>query len=57
MQDIVNYRSLAINEEEDNPRNISVPESEGERTVIGPSLQDVDVTKPLRLREVNIGIE
>ena len=35
----------------------AIPESEGEHIVAGPPLQTVDVTKPLKLWEVNIGME
>ena len=38
-------------------RNINIPESEGGRTVAGPLLGMVDVTKPMKLKEFNIGIE
>ena len=55
MQDIVNYRSLASEEGEDDPRSISIPELEGECVVEGHPLREVDVTKPLKLSEVNIG--
>ena len=57
MQDIVNYRNLVREEGEDDLRSVSILESEGERVVAGPPLQEVEVTKPLKLREVNIGTE
>ena len=55
MRDIANCCNIMIAEEEDNPHNVSIPESEGDRAVVGPSLQMVYVNKPLKLREVNIG--
>ena len=55
MQDIVNCRNITIEEGDENLRNVSIPESEGERAVARPPLQTMDVTKPLKLREVNIG--
>ena len=54
MQDIVNCHSLEREEGEDDPQSVSIPESEGERVVEGPPLKEVDVTKPLKLCEVNI---
>ena len=57
MQDIFNCRNLSIEDNEDDPRNVHIPEYEVERAVSGPSLGMVDVTKPLKLKEVNIGIE
>ena len=57
MQDIVNCRNFLIEDNEDDPRNFNIPKSEGECVVAGPSLGMVDVTKPIKLKEVNIGIE
>ena len=57
MKDIVNCRSLAREEVEDDLRSVSIPKSEGERIVEGPPLKEVDVTKPLKMREVNIGMK
>ena len=50
-------RILSTVETCEGPRNITIPESEGECTVVGPLLEIVDVTKPLKLKEVNIGTE
>lgn len=55
MQDIVNCCSLASEEGEDNLRSVFILELEGERAVEGPPLREVDITKPLKLCEVNIG--
>ena len=55
MKDIVNYQNLSIEDNKDDPRNVSIPESEGERVVEGLALRTVDVTKTLKLKEVNIG--
>ena len=55
MQYIANCCNVTITEEEDNSCNVSILEFEGNRTIKGPSLHTVDVTKPLKLREVNIG--
>ena len=55
MQDIVNYRNLSMDECDEDLLNISISKSEGDYVVAGPPLQTVDVSKPLKLREVNIG--
>ena len=57
MQDIVNCHNLSMEECDKDPRNVSIPESEGKRAIYRPPLQTVDVTKPLKLREFNIGME
>ena len=57
MQDIVNCRNLSIEDNEDDPWNVNIPEFEGEHVVAGPALGTVDVTKPLKLKEFKIGIE
>ena len=57
MRYIFNCHSLAREQGEDDLRSISILELEGERAVARPPLQEVDVTKPLKLREVNIGME
>ena len=44
MQDIANYRNITLEECDEDPRNVSIPELEGERVVAGPPLQTVDVT-------------
>ena len=48
--------NLAIDEDED-PRNIDIPESEGHCEVQGPAVEVADVTQPLKTRTVNIGSE
>lgn len=57
MQDIFNCCNLEREEGEDDLRFFSILESEGERAIEGPPLKEVDVTKPLKLREVNIGMK
>jgi len=42
-------------DDEDDPRNISIPESEGHCEVHGPKLEMPDVTQPLKTRKINIG--
>jgi len=38
-----------------NPRNIQIPEVEGEREVEGPKLDSEDYATPLKNKKVNIG--
>jgi len=46
---------MAAEEEEDDPRKINIPETEGEREVEGPQTQNPDVIDLLKTRQVNIG--
>ena len=48
--------NLAIDEDDD-PRNIKIPESEGQCKVHGPAFEAPKVTQPLKTRTVNIGSE
>ena len=45
-----------VNVEEDNedPRKINIPETEGCREVRGPLIEDIDITAPLKTKQVNI---
>ena len=57
MQDISHYRNFSVEDYKEDPQNIIIPESEGESDVVGPLLQAVDVSKPLKVKEVNISME
>ena len=48
--------NLAIDEDDD-PRNINIPDSEGHCEVHGPAVEAPEVTRPLKIRTVNIGSE
>ena len=48
--------NLAIDEDDD-PRNINIPESKGQCEVHGPAVKAPEVTQPLKTRKVNIGSE
>ena len=52
----VEYYNLAIDEDDD-PRNIGIPESEEHCDVHGPAAESLEVTQPLKTRTVNIGSE
>ena len=41
-------------DEDDNPRNINISESEGLRAVVGPTLDCRDITEKLKIKKVNI---
>ena len=48
--------NLAIDEDDD-PCNIKIPDSEGHCEVNGPAVEAPEVTQPLKTRQVNIGSE
>ena len=43
-----------MEDEDDDPRNINIPETEGSHEVWGPSIEDPDITVPLKRKQVNI---
>lgn len=43
--------------DEDDPRDINIPEFEGSREVHDPEIEDLDVTAPLKMKQVNIRTE
>jgi hypothetical protein len=49
------YNVTEEDQEEEDPRNVQVPETEGEHTVVGPELESDAYVKPLRVHKVNIG--
>ena len=44
-------------EEEDDPQNITIPETEGQHEVEGSKVANLDISEPLRTQQVNIGSE
>ena len=44
-------------DEDDDPRNINIPESEGSHAVVGPTLECPQITEKLKIKKVNIGTE
>jgi len=48
---------VTIKEGEEDPGNISIPESEGQCEVVGPKTEVFDISKPLKNKQVNIGSE
>ena len=49
--------NVTVEEEDEDPRNINIPLTEGHREVKGPQIENPDITAPLKTRQVNIGIE
>jgi len=49
--------NVTIEEEEDDPQNITILKTEGHREVEGPKVVNTDVSKPLKTQQVNIGSE
>lgn len=48
---------MTVEEEDEDPRNINVLETEGHSKVEGPQIENTYITVPLKTRQVNIGIE
>jgi hypothetical protein len=51
------YNVTEEDQEEEDPRNVQVPETEGESDVVGPTLESDAYVKPLRVCKVNIGMK
>jgi hypothetical protein len=49
------YNVAQEDQDEEDPINIQIPETEGKHTVEGPELESVVYAQPLRTRKVNIG--
>jgi hypothetical protein len=49
------YNVVGEDQEDEDPRNLQVPETEGEHTVEGPELESVEYAKSLKTHKVNIG--
>jgi len=49
--------NVTAEEEDEYPRKINIPETEGHHGVEGPQLENPDITEPLKTRQVNIGME
>ena len=48
---------MTMKEDDKDPRNINILETEGHREVEGPQLENPVITTPLKTRHVNIGME
>jgi len=47
--------NVTIEEEEEVPRNINIPEIEGHRIREGPQVENPNISAPSKIRQVNIG--
>ena len=54
MENAVECYNLAVDEEED-PRNVNIPESEGSCDVQGPTLEIPEIIEKVKLKKINIG--
>ena len=63
MQDVLecyNFAAKPDNEDKDedeDPRNTNIPESEGTRNVGGPQLDIPAITEPIKIKNINIGTD
>ena len=48
---------MTAEEDDEDPRNINIPEAEGHQEVEGPQIENPDITAPLKSKQVNIGME
>jgi hypothetical protein len=55
--EVMHYYNVAKEDQEEDeyPRNVKIPENEGEHAVEGPHLESARYAKPLRTCKVNIG--
>ena len=44
-------------DEDENPHSINIPESEGTHEVDRPKLEILAITKPIKIKKINIGTE
>jgi hypothetical protein len=50
------YNVAKEEHDEEDPRNLKVPETEGERIVEGLELESIAYTQPIKMKKVNIGM-
>lgn len=49
--------NVNIEDDDEDPWKINIPETEGYHKVRGPLIEDPDITAPLKTKQVNIGME
>lgn len=49
--------NMTAKREDDDPRSINIPEKERCREIKGPWIKNLDITSPLKTRQINIGTE
>lgn len=47
--------NMTVEEEDEDPRNINIPEAKGHRKVEGLQMENHNITAPLKTKQVNIG--
>ena len=57
MENAVESYNFAADEEEEDPRNVNIQESEGSRDVQGPTLGLPEITEKVKIKKINIGTE
>lgn len=55
MENVMECYNFTIDEEEEDPRNVNIPESEGSHDVQGPTLEIPTIKKKVKIKKVNIG--
>lgn len=48
---------MTAKEEEEDSRNINIPDAKGYHEVEGPQIENLNISAPLKRKQVNIGIE
>ena len=46
-----------LGDEDEDPRNTNIPDSEGTRDVWGPQLEIPAITEPIKIKKINIGTD
>ena len=49
--------NVTMEEEDEDPRKINIPETKCHREVEGPRIKNPDIIVPLKMKQVNIGME
>ena len=57
IENAVECDNFAADEEEEDTRNMNIPEFEGSRDVQGLELELPEITKKVKIKKINIGIE
>ena len=57
MENAVECYKFTVDEEEEDPHNVNIPESEGSHNVQGPTLELLEITEKVKIKKINIGIE
>jgi len=47
--------NMTVEEEYEDPWKINIPKTKGHYKVEGPPIENIDITKPLKTKDINIG--